>query len=148
MRSPLFFKIWVGYGGILYGLLSLWLAGRAGAMALTGTLLLWGAWWWETSTGFCRRCTHFHCGPHGVLMKRFFERDRTPLPGRRLRLHLAGDLLVFAWPQIWIWEWPWLGFASLAWFAVSAVAVLPFSETARRDEAKLAGVRSRGRFSG
>jgi len=140
VMGPRFFRFWVGYGAILYGLLALSLAARAGVVWLLLTLALGGVWWWETATGFCRRCTHFNCGPHGLLMRRFFARDLSPLSSRRLRVHAAGDLILFAWPQWWIWEWPWLGAVTLMWVAVAAVAVIPFSGEARRDTSKFAGL--------
>jgi len=140
LTGPRFFRYWVGYGGILYALLSAALAARAGLGWLVLTVALAGLWWWETATGYCRRCTHFNCGPHGALMRRFFARDSRPLPTRRFLLHAAGDLLLFAWPQRWFWEWPWLGAATLVWLAVAAVAVAPVSAEARRDTPKYGGL--------
>jgi len=139
LRSTQFFHYWVGYGGILYGLLSLALAALAGPLWLGVTVALWCLWWWETSTGLCRRCTHFSCGPHGVVMRRWFARNPSPLRPLRRRLHGAADLAMFAWAQPWIWHWPWLGAATLGWLALSMVAVFPFSEQARRDAAKFGG---------
>lgn len=138
LSAPGFFRVWLGYGGIAYALLAVTLAARAGAVWLLVTVLLGAAWWWESATGFCRRCTHFACGPHGVIMRRFFARDPRPLPASRLILHTTGDLLVFAWPQYWIWEWPWLGAATLVWFGMGALAAWPSSDQARRDTAKFA----------
>jgi len=139
LESPRFFRYWVGYGGIVYGALSLALAALAGPVWLLLTLTLWCAWWWESATGFCRRCTHFSCGPHGAVMRRWFARDLSPLPAWRRRLHGAADLAMFGWAQPWVWRWPWLGAATLVWLAVSLVAVLPFSGQARRDVAKFGG---------
>jgi hypothetical protein len=139
LRSPGFFRYWVGYGGILYGVLGLVAAGGAGAGWFVITVLLGAAWYWETSTGYCRRCTHFNCGPHGAIMRRYFARDFRTLPIWRGVLHAAGDLFMFAWPQRWIWRWPWLGAATVLWFVLAALAVLPFSVQARRDVAKFGG---------
>src|SRR5881296_261798 len=139
LASPLFFRYWVGYGGILYGILALGVSARAGIGWLTVTLALAAAWWWETSTGFCRRCTHFTCGPHGAVMRRFFARDFSPLPVWRRWTHAAADLLLFAWPQPWLWRWPWLGATTIVWLAFALIAVLPFSDQARRDAAKFGG---------
>ena len=139
LGTPRFFRYWVGYGGIVYGLLTLALAAMAGGWWLALTLLLWCLWWWETATGFCRRCTHFNCGPHGALMRRWFARDSRPLPPWRRTLHGAADLAMFAWAQPWAWQSPWLGATTLAWLAVAMVAVYPFSGQARRDAAKFGG---------
>jgi hypothetical protein len=142
LRSPDFFRWWVGYGGILYGLLSLILSARAGRGWLALTLVLWMAWWWDTATGYCRRCSHFQCGLHGAVMQRYFARDLTPLPRWRGAAHAAADLFMFAWPQRWFWSWPWLGASTIVWLALAIVAVHPHSEQARRDAAKHGGHRA------
>src|SRR5262245_8541290 len=92
--TPRFFRWWVGYGAILYAALALFVSARAGPGWLAATAALACLWWWETSTGFCRRCTHFNCGAHGAIMRRFFARDFRPLPRWRLIAHGIADLVM------------------------------------------------------
>jgi hypothetical protein len=91
----------------------------------------------ESATGYCRRCTHFACGPHGRLMRRFFRRDPSPLARPRLLLHAALDLIMVALGLFLILsEWPSLLLPLLGWVLGAAISVAPSSPQARRDAAK------------
>lgn len=100
-------------------------------------LIVATAFWFESATGYCRRCTHFNCGPHGSVMHRFFRRDPSPLPRARLVLHAVLDLVMGIGGAVLIASaWPALLIPIIVWLFGAAWSVLPRSPEALRDTAK------------
>lgn len=139
LKSPAFFRIWVGYGAIVVIVAVFWLSFRAGWRWGLATLLLHLAAWLEASTGLCSRCTHLHCGLHGKLQRRIFgyrEYGQAPLSPFRKRIHLGVDITLCLWWLAWLWTYPltfWLG---TFWLLLTAYAVLPHTPAARENAIK------------
>ena len=142
LTSTRFFRYWLGYSAPVFVFLALLAAWRIGPIAIASVASFLVVFWIETSTGYCRRCTHFNCGPHGWLMRRLFRRTSAPLPRPRLVLHVCLDLILGIGGIVLISvEWPWLLVPVVIWVAGAAVSVTPVSPAARRDTAKWGGFR-------
>ncbi|MFQ5876607.1 MAG: hypothetical protein ACE5JH_02780 [Acidobacteriota bacterium] len=140
VRSPGFFRYWLGHGAILFASVAAAAAWRKGPLWLAAGVLALALFWLETSTGYCRRCTHFNCGPHGSVMRRLFRRDPAPLPRSRLALHVSFDILMAAAGLYLIGsEWPPLIPPAALWVGGAALSVFPASAEARRDASKWGG---------
>lgn len=140
LSSPRFFRLWFGYGIVIFTAVALAAAWRRGTAAGLLACAVAIAFWLESATGYCRRCTHFNCGPHGWIMRRAFRRNTASLPRRRLLLHVVLDILMaVGGSALIVSAWPGMLPPVLIWIAGAAWSAAPRSPAARRDTAKWGG---------
>ena len=140
LQTRVSFRVLGVVGLILFTCFFLRIAGAHGAGYAIVGLLLFGAFWLESSINVCRRCRFYgtwHCLGQGMLTAQLFPRIENKLgePGVMLHAALAAAYVLYG--LFWMWHSPGLGLLFTLWVPlafISATSPSGFSWRARRSE--------------
>ena len=143
LRSPLFFRVWVVWGGAAVALVSLRFIYWLGWVAQPAYIALLAAFFMTTSRDVCSRCEFYgswHCGGIGKAAASITPRLKDPIPAEPLLLHyiLIGLVIGATMLGLFLGGVPY-GVGGVVWLAVAAFSAVPaerpFSWLVGREQA-------------